>query len=49
MGLRKERFEHDIPQLMTGGIPVLTKNYVAIEISIRKAIKGRSMTAATYF
>jgi hypothetical protein len=34
MRLRKERFEHDIPQLMTDGIPVLTQNYVAIEMAI---------------
>jgi hypothetical protein len=28
MRLRKESLEHDIPQLMIGGIPVLAENYV---------------------
>ena len=34
MRLCKERFEHDIPHLMPDGIPVLIKNYVAIEMAI---------------
>jgi hypothetical protein len=36
MRLRKESLEHDIPQLMIGGIPVLAENYVVEKCQIER-------------